>query len=132
MDFQTGLRARLLADSTVSGLVGTRVYWMQRPQNSGLPAIVLQTISDPRPDHLKGFDGARETRVQCDCWAEGYGAALALGRSAIAALKSPQTISEKRFGNARVDAMRDLSETAAGGETIHRQSVDFLIWHVGD
>lgn len=132
MDFQSGVRARLLADSTVSGIVGTRIDWVNRPQKAALPAISLQTVSDPRSEHLKGFDGARETRVQCDCWAATYSAALALARAAIAALKSPATISGKKFGNARVDAQRDLGENVADGNFIHRQSVDFIIWHVGD
>lgn len=132
MDFQTGVRARLLANSTVSAIVGTRVDWMARPQNAALPAISLQTVSDSRPDHLKGFDGARETRVQCDCWAATYAAALALARAVIAALQPPTTITGKRFGNARVDAQRDLGENIADGSFIHRQSVDFIIWHVGD
>lgn len=132
MDFQSGVRARLLANNTVSGIVGARVDWMTRPQKAALPAISLQTISDARPDHLKGFDGARETRVQCDCWAATYAAALALARAAIATLQPPKTISGKKFGNARVDAQRDLGENIADGSFIHRQSVDFIIWHVGD
>lgn len=132
MDFQSGVRARLLTNNTVSGIVGTRVDWMTRPQKAALPAISLQTISDPRTGHLKGFDGARATRVQCDCWAATYAAALALARAAIAALQPPATISGKKFGNAQVDAQRDLGEAVADGSFIHRQSIDFIIWHVGD
>lgn len=139
MDFQAGVRARLLADSTVSGIVGTRIDWMTRPQKSALPSISLQTISDSRPDHLKGFDGSRATRVQCDCWAatvdggpSGYSTAMALARAVIAALQQPATISGKKFGNARVDAQRDLGEKIADSSFIYRQSVDFIIWHVGD
>jgi hypothetical protein len=132
MDFQTGVRSRLLANGDVAAIVGTRIDWVERPQNSALPAISLQTISDPRPLHLKGMDRARSTRVQCDCWAETYAAALALARAAIAALSSPATISGKKFGHAQVDAQRDLGETVGDGSFIHRQSVDFIIWHVGD
>lgn len=132
MDFQSGVRARLLANSTVSGIVGSRVDWVTRPQKAALPAISLQTVSDPRPDHLKGVDGARATRVQCDCWAVTYASAMTLARAAIAALQPPATISGKKFGNARVDAQRDLGENIADGSFIHRQSVDLIIWHVGE
>ncbi|GLT01804.1 hypothetical protein GCM10007897_32020 [Sphingobium jiangsuense] len=138
MDFQAGLLARLLADPAVSGIAGTRVHWLDRPQAEALPAISLQVISDPRPQHLKGFDGARDTTVQVDCWAASYGEALALARASIAALAPPATISGKRFGGTQVIGQRDLGETVggvgsrSGGTFIHRQSVDFLVRHIGD
>lgn len=132
MDFQTGVRARLLADDAVAAVAATRIYWVERPQKSALPAITLQTVSDPRPDHLKGPDGARGTRIQCDCWAESYASALSLARAVIAALQSPATIEDKKFGNARVEGQRDLGESVTDGTFIHRQSVDLIIWHVGD
>lgn len=135
MDLQAGLRARLLADSAVAAIVGARIYWVDRPQETTYPAITLQTISDPRPEHLKGFDGARATRVQVDCWAKGaagYGVALSLARAVIAAISPPATVSGKRFGRGSVEGQRDLGETVTDGSFVHRQSVDFSIWHVGD
>jgi hypothetical protein len=130
-DLQAGLRTRLLANATVATAVGTRVTWVDRPQASALPAIVLQTISDPRPAHLKGHDGSRMTRVQMDVFAATYAAALSLARAAIAALKDPATVSGKVFGKTFVDGQRDLSEDV-GGTLVHRQSVDLLVWHAGD
>ncbi|GLV22007.1 hypothetical protein TomMM35A_18600 [Sphingobium sp. TomMM35A] len=132
MDFQTALRARLIADEAVAAIAAARVYWVERTKGSAYPAITLQVISDPRSSHLKGFDGARSTRVQMDCWATSYGAALQLARAAIAALAGPAAILGKKFGNALVEGQRDLSEPVADGSTIHRQSVDLIIWHVGD
>lgn len=132
MDFQEGVRARLIADSAVAAIVGDRVAWMARAKGAPLPAIVLQVVSDPRPSHLKGLEGARSTTVQCDCWAEDYGAAVALARAAIAALVPPETITGKQFGNAQVIGQRDLSEDTDDGKFLHRQSVDFIIRHVGD
>jgi len=132
MDFHAGVITRLLADASVSGIVGMRVNWVVRPQKEALPAVTLQVVSDPRPEHLKGFDGARATRVQCDCWASDYLTAAALARACITALRQPATVNGKKFGNARVDGQRDLGETGVDGSFIHRQSVDFVIWHVGD
>lgn len=131
MDMQGGLRARLLASAQVQAAAGTRIYWVQRPQTSALPAITLQTISDGRPEHLKGQDGARETRVQMDVWAATYAAALSLARAAIAAVTGPAVTDGKRFGNTRVDGQRDLGEDV-NNTFVHRQSVDLLIRHVGD
>jgi Protein of unknown function (DUF3168) len=131
MDFQTGVRARLLANGLVTGSVGTRIDWGQRPQGTAYPAIVLQTISDPRPAHLKDYEATRSTLIQLDVYATTYAAALSIARNAIAVLKVPATISGKVFGPAFVDGQRDTVETS-GTTNIHRQSVDFSIIHVGD
>ncbi len=131
MDFQTGVRARLIADATLAGLVSTRIDWGQRPQNAAFPSIVLQTISDPRPVHLKDYENARSTLVQMDVYATTYAAALSIARAAIAVLKVPATLSGKVFGPAFVDSQRDTVEPS-GTTNIHRQSIDFSIRHVGD
>ena len=131
MDFQTGVRARLLANATVAAAVSTRIDWGQRPQGAPYPAIVLQTISDPRPAHLKDYEATRSTLIQIDVYALTYSSALSIARAAIAVLKVPTTISEKVFGPAFVDGQRDSVEPS-GTTNIHRQSVDFSIWHVGD
>ncbi len=128
MDMQGALRARLLAALTVTTLVGTRVHWMTRPQNDPLPSITLLTVSDGRPKHLKGYQGFRETRVQCDCWASTYSQARALAEAAIAVLSPPQTGNGVRFDHAIADGPRDLGENI-GTAFIHRASVDFIIWH---
>lgn len=131
MDFQTGVRARLLANGLVTGAVGTRIDWGQRPQGAAYPSIVLQTISDPRPAHLKDYEATRSTLIQLDVYATTYAAALSIARNAIAVLKDPATISGKVFGPSFVDGQRDSVEPS-GTTNIHRQSVDFSIWHVGD
>lgn len=127
-DFQSALRGRLIAAATPAG---SRVSWVQRPQASALPAITLQVVSDPRPQHLKGLQGTRATRVQVDCWADSYGGALAIARACIAALQAPTTFAGKQFGNAEVFGQIDLGEDA-NGSFVHRQAVDLNIWHVGD
>lgn len=131
MDLQSGTRARLLADATVAGLIGNRVYWGERPQGSAYPAILMQTVSDPRPVHLKDYENTRSTLVQMDVYATTYAAALSIAKAAIAALKVPDVISGKVFGPTFVDGQRDTVEPS-GTTNIHRQSVDLNIWHVGD
>lgn len=131
MDFQASVRARLLADAAITAEVGTRVYWGERPQADPLPAIVLTTVSDPRPFCIDHYQETRSTRVQLDVFAEHYGEALRIARAAISVLKDPAIISGKVFGAAFVDSQRDLSERV-NGEEIHRQSVDLLLWHQGD
>lgn len=139
MDFHQGVLTRLLQDAGVSAIVGQKVNWVNRPQKDALPAITLQVVSDPRPQNLKGDDGARWTRMQIDCWADTYLAAIGAAKAAIAVLAQPVTLNGKKFGNSIVQSQRDLGESfrsgvgeGAGQTFIHRRSVDLLIRHVGD
>lgn len=134
-DFASALHARLTGDADVAALVDTRVYWVNRPQNSPLPAIRLQTISDPRPEHLGGYDAARVTRVQADCFAQakadgtgGYKQARALAEKVIAAVAAPATVGGVVFGHTKAEGPHDLGEDTAAG-FIHRASVDLLVEH---
>ena len=127
-DFHAGVRSRLISAATAAG---SRVSWVDRPQLSALPAVTLTTVSDGRPQHLKGLDGARGTRVQIDCWAATYSVALTLARACIAALQPPATVSGKKFGQATIEGQRDLGEDVTG-TFVHRQTIDLTIWHVGD
>jgi hypothetical protein len=121
MDMTGALRARL------SGVAGGRIYWVERPQSSALPSVTLQIISDLRPQHLKGFDELRDTRVQIDCWGKNYAEAVAVKEAALAALVPENTANSIRFDRAIVDGERDLGEMA-GTTFIHRASVDLVVW----
>lgn len=139
MQFHEGITFRLLNSAAVTDIVGNRVNWGERPQGEPFPALTLQVVSDPRPSHLKGLDGARPTRLQVDCWAETLLQSLALASAVIATLRPPATVSGKKFGVAQIDSQRDLGETVGSGNAsqssgtyIHRQSVDLIIRHVGD
>lgn len=71
--FEQAIRSRLLADSGVSALVGTRIYVDEAPQVTGktdpYPYIVMQTVS-AEPGHvLAGYDGLTDFRVHLDCYA---------------------------------------------------------------
>lgn len=127
MDMQKALRARLLAASPVNVLVAQRVDWVDRPQASALPAITLQTISDSRPQHLKGFQALRDTRVQVDCWGATYQQVSVLREAVIAALVPENTGNGIRFDRTLVDGVRDLGERT-DIQFIHRTSIDLIVW----
>ena len=127
MEMQGALRARILADAGVSALAGTKVTWVTRPQSSTLPAVVLQTISDGRPQHLKGFNALRDTRVQIDCWAATYDASKQLSEAVIAAAVPQNTSNGIIFNRAMVDAVDDGGEVV-GTAFIYRVRVDLIIW----
>lgn len=129
---EQALRARALADAGVEAIVGTRVDWGMRNQADPLPAVTLQIISDDRPQHLKGFQPLRMTRVQATCWADEFADAKALAEALIAALVPEAEEDGVRFNRAGVEGPRTLtSSTGLSTDTrpIDQHVVDFLIWH---
>jgi len=125
---QGALRARLLAASTVTALVGQRVSWLDRPQGSALPSVTLQTISDGRPQHFGGLQDLRPTRVQIDVWAATYASSRAVAEAVIAAILPAETINGVRFSRSFIDSLNDLSERL-GETSIYRTSIDVIVWH---
>jgi hypothetical protein len=126
MDMAGALRARLLAAPAVTALVGQRVYWVDRPQTTGLPAITLQLVSEGRPQHMGGFDGLFDARVQVDIWSESHAEAWVISEAVIAAIIPEQTGNGISFSRAFLDARRDLGERIET-KFVHRTSLDLLI-----
>lgn len=128
MNWQQALRQRLLDAPAVSAIIAARATWRVRPADGPLPALVLTTVSDPRPQTLKEFYPRRESRVQLDCYAATQAEVSALCDAAIAALAPGGAFSGIKFGRANFDPVRDLgTETETG--FVHRYSFDILIWH---
>lgn len=125
---QTALVNRLLADTGVAAIVGTKIKWGKVPQNTARPYIQLIVVSDPRPQHLKGYDGSRTARVQADCYGTTYAQAHAAAAAVIAAVAQPAITADGRFGRTHAQGPRDLGEDTADG-FVHRASVDLLVRH---
>ncbi len=127
MDMQGALRARLLAAAPVVTLVEQRVYWVTRPQAQGLPAIVLQTMGDVRPQHLQGFDDLRPARVQVETWAQSYSAARAVKEAAVTVLVEENTSNGIIFNRASISDWSDQLERTETAE-IHRHIFDLIFY----
>jgi hypothetical protein len=121
---QGALRARITGAATTAG---QRVYWVDRPQAAALPAVTLQVVSDPRPQHLKGFESIRGTLVQIDCWADTYAVAATLKEAVLAAVVPESTANGIRFDRAMIESIRDLGERIET-KFIHRASLDLTFW----
>ena len=124
MDMQGALRARLVGQTAA----GSRVYWLDRPQGTALPAITLQTISGGRPQTYSGFQGWRESRVQLDVWAATYAEARSILEAAIAALAPLGTSNGIHFDRTDFESERDNTERL---ETllIYRTGIDLIVRH---
>jgi len=69
---EVALRAWLLQDATLAGLVGTRIYPLHLPLNAATPAITYALVSDP----LQQAPGHYRQRIQFSIWAEGEVSAM--------------------------------------------------------
>lgn len=125
---QGALRARLIAAAPVTALVGTRVYWLTRPQGHLLPAITLQTVSGDLPQTMAGFQDTRTARVQMDCWALSYSASRQVYVAAVAALAPKETSNGIQFGRMYFEGEQDFIERLET-QDIYRTSVDLIVWH---
>lgn len=126
-ELEAALRARILAADV--GAAGVSVD--DRPQGSVMPWVVLERVSDVRPQHLKGYDGARETRVQASVWAATPKQAKEVALGLITAVAAPGEFEGVNFGRTRADGPLSFSE-AVDGKTIFRRVVDLYSWHDGD
>jgi hypothetical protein len=127
-DFATALRSRLTGDAEVAGYVGTRIYPTIVAQNAAFPYIRYQTVSDPRPEHLSGYQSARVSRVQIDCFAKKYIDARAIAEAVIEAVAAPGETDGVHFGRVKAEGPRDLGEDTSSG-FVHRASLDLLVEH---
>ena len=124
------LRSLLLADATAFGLVGTRIYAVQLPQDVTYPAITYTTISGYRPQHTRGSAGLSGPRIQLDFWALGYIQAHALAEAVRLVLQSFQgeaagvTIQGIFF-----DSERDMFDPDAGQDGAYRVSADYFVFY---
>lgn len=129
---QAALVERLEADATLAAAVvadgKARIHWTHVPQGSALPYLRLQTISDPRPQHLRGYHGSQNTRVRVDVFAKTYAQARSLAIAVIAAVAEPVTVGGVKFGRVKVEGPRDLGEETSSG-FVHRLSLDLLVEH---
>ncbi len=115
-DLPSAIFARLITDTEVAAVVGTRVYPEVRPQNSALPAIVYNVPSHFAERDLDGSTSVRMTRVQFNCLAMDAKTAWQLGEKVIAATEDPQTVAGVIFSAGQPEGpfLGNGSDTAAG------------------
>jgi len=133
MSLEDDVRVRLLADGTVSGLIGARMHPGLLPQNPAVPALTYERISGPRIQSLTGPSGRGVARLQIDSWSSTYREAQSLAAAVRASLNGfignlsdgaspPQT----RGVVIRLDNERDLHEEDV---SLFRISQDYVINH---
>ena len=127
MSIASDLRTFLLADATLGGLIGTRLYPLKLPQDPTVPAMTFQWISGQRAHAADGAVGLASPRVQFDCWAETYLEAEAVFEALRKRLDGFRgTAGSSRVQGAFFETERDDYEDEG---RLYRRSADFFIWH---
>jgi hypothetical protein len=128
---EEALIALLKANGPLTALLGDNIYWVDRFQGSGLPALTLTRITGVRGYVMTGADGMVTSRIQCDCDALTYATAKAIARALRDALSGLSgTFSGVQFQGCFIDGGdRDTFETAETTDKIFRTSIDYQIFH---
>jgi hypothetical protein len=133
------LRAYLMADATISGLVGPRIYPIKPPQAATFPLVTMQQIAEESFPHKRGggIGGIEKPHYQIDAWVREAGVpafekARELARAVRARLDGFSGVLAEGGESYRVDIQfetaRDLFEENTGGG-FYRRSSDYVIGH---
>jgi hypothetical protein len=112
----------LLADSTVTALVGDRIYPGILPQNPTFPALVLNVVSELDPVTHSGKSGLSDGQVQVDSFAADYLALDTLHRTVKTALNGYSVGNVQGIFLVRA---RDLYDNEA---IVYRRTADYNVW----
>lgn len=119
------LHAYILADTTISGLMGSRLYPYHIPQSSPYPcAKYFRVSSRPLNTHDSGGEDLSTDIVQIDLYSKTYAEAQALRNAFRARLNESDTIQGTIDWYIEWQGDQDGYETEL---TVHSISIDLLI-----
>lgn len=136
MSFSVDLRTFLLADGTISGIVGQKIHPLRFPPTPAYPAILFSIITGDRSNHYRGADGLAAPRIQFDCYATTYLGAELLAealRKRVNGFKgvmggSPGTTVQGIFYDSERDFYEEGADQGTGsGAGLYRRSVDYFV-----
>jgi hypothetical protein len=127
-DIRPALRDFLLADPTISGLVGgVRVHHIRLPQDQVQPSVVYTKISEIGDYHMQSDSGLGQLRMQVDAWAQDPDQATQLANAVYDRLTGERGIVDTiDFRGAFLTSGRDDFDEIT---KLFRISRDFTIWY---
>ena len=135
-DIRIGLRAYLLADSTISTRVGgNRIYPVKLPQGITADSIVYTKISGQGDHHMQGPSGLTRPRIQIDSWSQSMDAASSLAdlvKERIDGFEGLMPWGENSPAEAIVVKGIFFESEREGwdeGAKLYRVSRDYLVWY---
>jgi hypothetical protein len=127
---EEALRARLLANTAIAAIVGTKVTWGDRPQNKDLPALVLLLVVPGRDYTHQGADGLTGARVQIEAYGKSAIQSAQLQGLVTAEMEDPKTLGSVRFDMCFQQGGPDggVVDLEGGGKAYQRLS-DWLVFY---
>ncbi len=129
------LRSYMLTLSGITDLVSSRIYPVDRPQGSELPAITYSRVSGGPEYAEDGETGLEFGRMQLRYWGETYAAAKDLAIACVNNLSAVADVTQDSttFRQIHVDVIRDEPRQSGGNndEYLFSVTTDLLIW-IGD
>lgn len=78
---EANIRTLLIADGTISGLIGSRFYSVENPQDPTYPLINLERLSGVRQYSMDGQTGPTPGRFEINCYSDTLNGARVLGEA---------------------------------------------------
>jgi hypothetical protein len=119
------LRAALLADPTVSDLIGARAYYSVAPQGAARPYCVIVHTGERDGRHLGGMSQYPEASLSVICIADSHQAVDQLGDAVVATLQDAKGVIAGREAVFARDAVDGSDYVPA--EKVHRRIVGFKL-----
>lgn len=131
MSAAKAMRARLIGDATLTGLIGARIYPGKAPQDPTLPYVVYHRISTTRTPTLNGPTLVPETRIQMDIIATSQASAELVATAIRNRIDGyTGTSASVSVLSSVVEDEMDMDETIEGSDSIYyRVVMDVLIQH---
>jgi hypothetical protein len=123
------LSARLAAAGAVTAIVGTRIYWNQRPQGTEVPAIVLNYVGGFEVENLESDTADTfSTNLRVDCFGINSLQSKQIAVAVRNALKPAGSQGGFEFDDSTISRPIDLGEFGVPGWQ-HRATLDCVIRH---
>lgn len=113
------IRDHLVADSSVTNLVSTRIYYNHAPLNSETPFVVLLIVGNSPVNNLAGEESLVNDRVQIDCWSKKYSDSDSVATAIKDSLATATTFSAVRTGK---DSLFEIETD------LNRVMLEYSIW----
>lgn len=125
MTLESELYTRLTTFAGLTALVGTNIYPLLLPQDAPLPAVVFQTISEPRISSFGVDTGDVHARVQVTAFSP-----KSAGAKAALDIKEQVRLALQRFsgGNIRDSFVEGGGHGWEPEAKIFTVMLDFIIW----
>lgn len=131
MVIETALMTYLLAQSGITSLVSTRIYFVRAPQDVTAPYLVVNKISGTREQSHEANTHLAHPRFQLSAFGATYAACKAIIAAAQAALQGYYG-TMGGAGGVNVSAVFYEDETdldPGDNNELYGVSADYIIWH---